>query len=152
MGCEKWWVPDSCYKVWGWLWWCESVLCNFDRHGHGMVQHPYQYLTYPYILYPNALPIPIYYILFLFYGHTIKWSRLKPSYEFHFEGLSNYSSSVEGLVQIQDASARIYIAMNYKTLVQIVHDLDGNLHVFNTMWRNRNETSDSTPGSSLRKY
>ena len=27
---------------------------------------------------------------------------LKPSYEFHFEGLSNFSHPVEGLVQIQD--------------------------------------------------
>ena len=29
------------------------------------------------------------------------WSRLKPSYEFHFEGLSNSSLSIEGLVQIK---------------------------------------------------
>ena len=27
-----------------------------------------------------------------------------PSYEFHFEGLSNLGSSVEGLVQIQDVN------------------------------------------------
>jgi hypothetical protein len=27
-----------------------------------------------------------------------QWLRLKPSYEFHFEGLSNFSCSVEGLV------------------------------------------------------
>ena len=41
----------------------------------------------------------------------ISWSnqcsRLKPSYEFHFEGLSNFSSSIEGLVQIQDVDLRI---------------------------------------------
>ena len=35
-------------------------------------------------------------------------SRLNPSYEFHFEGLSNFSLSVEGLVQIQDVNPRIY--------------------------------------------
>ena len=35
-----------------------------------------------------------------------QWSRLKPSYEFHFEGLSNFSPSVEGLVQIQDVESK----------------------------------------------
>ena len=34
-------------------------------------------------------------------------SRLKASYEFHFEGLSNFSPSVKGLVQIQDVNSRI---------------------------------------------
>ena len=34
-------------------------------------------------------------------------SRLKPSYEFHFEGLSNFSLSVKGLAQIQDVNPRI---------------------------------------------
>ena len=38
-------------------------------------------------------------------GHC---SRLKPSYEFHFEGLSNFSSSTKRLVQIQDFNLRIY--------------------------------------------
>jgi hypothetical protein len=32
---------------------------------------------------------------------------VKPSYELHFEGLSNFSCSVEGLVQIQDVNPRI---------------------------------------------
>ena len=36
-----------------------------------------------------------------------QWSRLEPSYEFHFEGLSKFSPSVEGLVQIQDVNPRI---------------------------------------------
>ena len=36
-----------------------------------------------------------------------RWTKLKPSYEFHFEGLSNFSSLVEGLVQIQDVNSRI---------------------------------------------
>ena len=31
-----------------------------------------------------------------------QWSRSMPSYEFHFEGLSNFSTSVECLVQIQE--------------------------------------------------
>ena len=39
--------------------------------------------------------------------HLRRCPRLKPSYEFHFEGLSNFSSSVEGLVQIQDVNPRI---------------------------------------------
>jgi hypothetical protein len=34
-------------------------------------------------------------------------SRLNPSYEFHFEGLSNLNPSVEGLVQTQDVNPRI---------------------------------------------
>jgi hypothetical protein len=34
-------------------------------------------------------------------------SRLKPSYEFQFEGLSNFKPSVEGLVQIQNVNPRI---------------------------------------------
>ena len=36
-----------------------------------------------------------------------QWSRLKPSHEFHFEWLSNFSPSVEGLVLIQDVDPRI---------------------------------------------
>ena len=38
---------------------------------------------------------------------SYQWSRLKPSNEFHFEGLSNFSLSVEGLVQIQYINPRI---------------------------------------------
>ena len=34
-------------------------------------------------------------------------SRLKPSYEFHFERISNFSPSIDGLVQIQDANLKI---------------------------------------------
>ena len=37
----------------------------------------------------------------------VQWSRLKPSYEFHFEGRSNFSPSVERLVRIQDINPRI---------------------------------------------
>ena len=34
-------------------------------------------------------------------------SRLKPSHEFHFEGLSNFNSSIQGLAQIQDVNTKI---------------------------------------------
>ena len=37
---------------------------------------------------------------------VIQWSRLKSSYEFHFEVLSNFSLSIEGLVQIQDVNPK----------------------------------------------
>ena len=36
----------------------------------------------------------------------LKCSRLKPSYEVHLEGFSNFSPSVEGYVQIQDVNLR----------------------------------------------
>ena len=35
-----------------------------------------------------------------------EYSKQFPSYEFHFEELSNVNASVEGLVQIQDISPR----------------------------------------------
>jgi hypothetical protein len=38
-------------------------------------------------------------------GHQC--SILKPSYEFHFEGLSNFSPSLASLVQIQDINPRV---------------------------------------------
>ena len=38
---------------------------------------------------------------------TYQCSRSKPSYEFHFEGVSNFSPSVERLVQIQDVDPKI---------------------------------------------
>ena len=39
--------------------------------------------------------------------HVLQCSKLKPSYEFQFEGLSNFNPLVEGLVQIQDINLRI---------------------------------------------
>jgi hypothetical protein len=39
--------------------------------------------------------------------HTMQCSRLKPSYEFHFERLANFSPFVEELDQIQDVGSRI---------------------------------------------
>ena len=35
-------------------------------------------------------------------------SRLKPSYGFRIEGLSNFSPSTKTLVQIQDVNPRVY--------------------------------------------
>ena len=40
-------------------------------------------------------------------GHSLQCSKLKPSYEFHFEGLSNFNPSTEGFVQIQDVNPKI---------------------------------------------
>jgi hypothetical protein len=54
-------------------------------------------------------------------------SRLKLSYEFHFECLSNFNLSVEGLVQIQ---VTLNLCMN-----SIVH-------VSSTMWRIKNQPSN----------
>ena len=67
--------------------------------------------------------------------------RLKPSYEFHFEGLSNFSPSVEGLVQIWDVNPRIY-----KWSIKLILNLCMNymVHVSSTMWRIKNQPSNST--------
>ena len=40
-------------------------------------------------------------------GEPTRWSRLKSSYEFHFDGFSNFSPLVEVLVRIQDVDPRI---------------------------------------------
>jgi hypothetical protein len=55
---------------------------------------------------PRALLLLLYYVLEggLCGGVVSRW---KPSYEFHFEGLSHFSLSDEGLVQIQDVNPRI---------------------------------------------
>ena len=39
--------------------------------------------------------------------NTEQCSRLKPSYEFHFEGLPDFNPLIEGLVQNQDVNPRI---------------------------------------------
>ena len=57
-------------------------------------------------------------------------SRLKPSYEFHFEGLSNLSALVEGLVQIQDVKSK-NIEMKYKTHIKLVHKFYGACFQYN---------------------
>ena len=48
----------------------------------------------------------------------------KLSYEFHFEGLWDFSASVEGLVQIQDVDLR-NIEMKYEIRIELVHELYG---------------------------
>ena len=52
-----------------------------------------------------------------------QWSRLEPSYEFHFEGLSKFSPSVEGLVQINPRHQSKTIEMKYRTHIKLVHEL-----------------------------
>ena len=51
-----------------------------------------------------------------------QWSRLKPSYEFHFEGLLYFSASVEGLVQIQEIQE---YRNEIQTHIKLVHELYG---------------------------
>ena len=48
-------------------------------------------------------------------------SRLKPSYEFHFEGLSNFNSSIKGLVRIQDVNLRI-LKWNTKLILNLCNN------------------------------
>ena len=54
----------------------------------------------------------------------------KSSYEFHFGGLSNFSSSIEGLVQTQDVNSRIS-EIKYKTHIELVHELYGTCFQYN---------------------
>ena len=71
---------------------------------------------------------------------SMQCSRLKPSYEFHFEGLSYFSLSVEELVQIQDFNPRIQ-KWNTKLILNLC--MNYMAHVFNTMWNLR--INDQTP-------
>ena len=64
-------------------------------------------------------------------GRFSQWSRLKPSYEFHFEGL----------VQIQDVNPRIH---NWNTKLILNLCMKYMVHVFSTMWRSKDEPSNST--------
>ena len=66
-------------------------------------------------------------------------SRLKHSYEFHFEGLSNFSSSIERLLQIQRQSKNI--EMKYKIHIELVHGINM-VHVSSIMWRIKNQPSN----------
>ena len=69
-------------------------------------------------------------------------SRLKPSsYEFQFEGLSNFSLSVEGLVQIQDINPRIQ-KWNIKLILNLC--MNYMVHVFSTLWRIKSQPFNST--------
>ena len=58
-------------------------------------------------------------------------SKLKPSYEFHVEGLSNFNSSIEGLAQIQDVSPRKH---NWSTKLILNLCMIYVVHASNTMW------------------
>ena len=71
----------------------------------------------------------------------VQCSRWKLSYEFHFEGLSNFSSSVEGRAQIQDVNLKIK-KWNTKLILNLC--MNHMVHVSNTMWRIKNQLSNST--------
>ena len=70
-------------------------------------------------------------------------SRLKPSYEFHFEGLSNFSPSVEVLVQIQK-----YIEMKCKTHIKLAHELYDTFFLYNVKIKNQASNSTSCSDSA----
>ena len=93
------------------------------------------------------------------FGPMEQCSSLKPSYEFHFEGLLNFSFSVEGLVQIiwralkfQSFSWQVgsnprhqsmNIEMKYKTELKICAWIMRYMFP-GTMWRIKNQPSYST--------
>ena len=64
-----------------------------------------------------------------------------PSYEFHFEGLSNFSPLVEGLVWIQDVNLRVQ-KWNMKLILNLC--MNYMVHVSSTMWRIKNQPSNFT--------
>ena len=66
-------------------------------------------------------------------------------FEFHFEGLSNFSASVEGLVQIQEVDSRLY-KRNTKLILNLCMDYYM-VHVSSTMWISKNQPSNSTSSS-----
>ena len=68
-------------------------------------------------------------------------SRLKPSYEFHFEGLSNFSFSVEELVQMQDVNPSIS-KWNTKLILNLC--MNYMVHVSCTMLRIKNHPCNCT--------
>ena len=57
-------------------------------------------------------------------------SRLKPSYEFHLEGLSNFNHSTEGLGSDPRRQSK-NIEMEYKTHIKLVHELHGTRFQYN---------------------
>ena len=69
-------------------------------------------------------------------------SRLKPLCEFCFEGLSNFSVSIEGegLVQIQNANPRTYYKWNIKLILYLC--MDYVVCVSSTTWRVKNQPSN----------
>ena len=72
---------------------------------------------------------------------SIRLLQFQCSYEFHFEGFSNFSASVEGSVQIRDVNPRIS-KWNMKHILNLCRN--DMVHVSNTMWRIHNQPSSST--------
>ena len=74
-------------------------LNNIMRWGESMYQSNGQYCLFvelkvrPQQVYGNGGEVRICDAIGV---NQSQWSRSKPSYEFHFEGLSNFSSSVNG--------------------------------------------------------
>ena len=62
---------------------------------------------------------------------SMRCSRWEPSHEFHFEGLSNFSRSVEGLVQFNPRRQSKNIELKYKIRVELVHGLYGTCFQYN---------------------
>ena len=72
---------------------------------------------------------------------NMQCSKLRPSYEFHFEGLSNFNPSIEGSVQLQGLNPR-----NQKCSTKLILQscMNYKVHVSSTMWRSENQPSNST--------
>ena len=69
-------------------------------------------------------------------GLDLGWiwcSRLKPSSEFHFEGLSYLSLSIEGKgwFKLNPRRQSKNIEMKYKTHMALVHELNGTCFQYN---------------------
>ena len=75
-------------------------------------------------------------------GGRGQWSRLKPSNGFHFEGLSNFSPSVEMLVQIQEHQSKNTEMKLYKTHIKLVHEWYGTCFQYNV---NKSRINHLTP-------
>ena len=71
---------------------------------------------------------------------TIQSSRLKPSYEFHFEGLSNFSLSVEESINPRRQFK------NIEMIRKLVSNFCRNymVYVYSTIWRDKNQPSNIT--------
>jgi hypothetical protein len=63
--------------------------------------------------------------------HRCKYSRLEPSYEFHFEGLSNFSASVKKVGSNPRRQSK-NVETKYITHLKLVHELYM-IHVSNRM-------------------
>ena len=66
--------------------------------------------------------------------HPIQWSRSKPSYEFQFEGLSNFSPWKVGSNPRHQSKN---IEMKYKTHFKLVHESYDTCFEYNVIIKNR---------------